>query len=129
MLFQHAACLFQFKFIRYGLIGICSTGIHIFVAFLFIRFIAPSIFLSNIAGFLIALNFSYYTQLKWVFDSRFTSLKFFKYFFVQAASLIIAIIASNTLDHLSIYLKTVVTAFILPVITFFVHKVWTFADS
>ncbi|WP_394699584.1 GtrA family protein [uncultured Desulfobacter sp.] len=121
--------LFQFKLFRYGLVGLFCTSIHILVASAFIRFIRPSLFLSNLVGFFIAFHVSYYAQSKWVFQSRVSFLKSLKYLLVQVASLMVAICISSALTPFDIYLKVMCTAFVLPLITFMVHKIWTFNDQ
>ena len=118
----------QWRIVRYGFVGLVSTGLHVGVAFLFIRFAVRSLFFSNLAGFSAAYFFSYYVQSKWVFNSNFTMGRFFKYFFVQLAALLAAIFISHTATPLNLYLKVVLTAVILPLITFIVHGAWTFSD-
>ncbi len=121
--------ILQMKLVRYGLLGLISTGIHVLVAFIFIRLVGPSLFFSNLAGFFVAYHFSYYAQSKWVFDSGLSLKKSMKYLLVQLISLMLAILFSHTVGTISVHLKVILTAFVLPLITFFVHKVWTFSDK
>ncbi len=118
--------LFQIKIVRYGLIGGISTAIHVGVAFLYIYYIQNSLFLSNTVGFLAAYLFSYTVQSKYVFKHAVSFAKAFKYFIVQFASLLAAMTFSSNITIENSYVQTIVVAFVLPLITFVVHKFWTF---
>ena len=113
---------------RYCVVGIVSTGIHVTAAILFIYFIKQALFLSNIFGFSWAYLFSYIAQSKFVFHSNLSLIKSIKYFFVQLLPLFFAISLSNMAEDLNLYLKVLLVAIILPLITFFIHKIWTFAE-
>ncbi|ACN16073.1 conserved hypothetical protein [Desulforapulum autotrophicum HRM2] len=120
---------FKIKLVRYGVVGLVSTGIHVLVASLFIRFINPSLLVSNLVGFFVAYHFSYYFQSKWVFKSNISLVKSLRYLVVQLSSLLVAVLFSHLLGDFSLYLKVVLTAFLLPLITFIIHRAWTFADQ
>ena len=52
--------------------------------------------------------------------------KAIKYFVVQFSALVVAIFSSELLSAYNSYLKTFVIALLLPLITFIIHKLWTF---
>ena len=83
MTFGFSSSFFRLKLIRYGIVGLISTGLHVGVASFFIRFIQPSLFFSNLTGFLVAYHFSYYAQSRWVFKSDLSLIKSLKYLFVR----------------------------------------------
>ncbi len=118
--------IFSHKIVRYGFIGGISTLIHISIASLFIYFISNSLFLSNITGFVVAYIFSYTIQSKFVFENQISLEKAIKYFLVQIGALIIAILLSDILNEFNSYIKSIIVAFLLPLVTFFIHKFWTF---
>jgi putative flippase GtrA len=118
--------IFSHKLIRYGFIGGISTLIHIGVASLYIYFIDDSLLKSNISGFLSAYIFSYTIQSKFVFEHKVSFIKASKYFLVQICALLVAIFISDILEGFNSYLKSVVVAMLLPLVTFFIHKFWTF---
>jgi putative flippase GtrA len=126
-IYKIAELYFKLKFVRYGIIGAISTGIHVTAAFAFIYFINKSLFLSNLFGFSWAYLFSYISQSKFVFESRISLEKALKYLFVQLFALLLSIELSNVADDFNIYLKVLLVVIILPIITFFIHKIWTFA--
>lgn len=111
---------------RYGFIGGISTLIHISIASLYIYFINNSLFISNIIGFLVAYIFSYTIQSKFVFEHKVNLNKATKYFLVQIGALILAIFLSDILDGFNSYIKSIIVALLLPLVTFFIHKFWTF---
>ena len=117
------------RLVRYGIVGIFSTGVHISAAFLFLYFVNQSLFFSNLFGFSWAYLFSYFFQSKFVFESHISPIKALKYLLVQLLSLLLAMGCSNAAAEFNIYLKVLLTAVILPLITFAVHKLWTFADD
>ncbi|HEX5670639.1 MAG TPA: GtrA family protein [Sulfuricurvum sp.] len=117
------------KLLRYGVIGAISTGIHITVAFIWIYTIHPSLFFSNLSGFLIAYTFSYTVQSRFVFQSTLTYAKALKYFIVQIIALMASIVVSDALSNFNPYIKTLIVALILPLFTYFIHTVWTFSSE
>ena len=118
--------LISHKLVRYGFIGGVSTLIHISVASLYIYFINDSLLKSNISGFLVAYIFSYTIQSRFVFEHKVSFSKALKYFLVQIGALVVAIFLSDILEGFNSYIKSVVVALLLPLVTFFIHKFWTF---
>lgn len=121
--------LFTYKIVRYVLVGGTSTLIHILVASLYIYFMYDSVFQSNVMGFLVAYIFSYLVQSRLVFEHAVSIQKAIKYFIVQFSALLLAIFTSDFFDSYNSYLRTLIVAVLLPLITFVIHKFWTFKDS
>ena len=115
------------KIVRYGLIGTLSTLIHITMAFLYIYFINDSIYISNIIGFLSAFGFSYLFQSKFVFQHTISYKKALKYFMVQSFALLLSIVISDLTPLGNAYLEVILVSIILPIMTYFLHKIWTFS--
>ncbi|MGZ8548573.1 MAG: GtrA family protein [Sulfuricurvum sp.] len=118
--------LYHNKLLRYALIGGVSTLIHLGSAFLWLYTINPSLFIANMAGFTLAFIFSYTVQSRYVFLHTLTFLKAFKYFIVQFGALLSALILSDMLVGVNNYVKTLLVVILLPLITFAIHKFWTF---
>jgi putative flippase GtrA len=119
--------IFNSQIIKYGIFGIISTLIHIGVASIFVRFFYESLILSNSMGFLSAFTFSYAAQSRLVFNVDPTCKKAVKFFLVQSVSLILAVKIAHLTENFSIYFKIAIVAFLLPLFTFFIHRIWTFA--
>jgi putative flippase GtrA len=120
--------VFKPQIVKYGIVGIVSTLIHIGAASVFVRFFYESLIVSNSVGFLTAFTFSYVAQSKLVFNATLTSQKAVRFFLVQSLSLILAVKTAQLMEDFSIYFKIVIVAFLLPVITFLVHRMWTFGE-
>ena len=121
--------LLSYKLIRYAFVGGVSTFIHIFIASMYIYFVSDSVFQSNVTGFLFAYVFSYTVQSKLVFEHEVNIEKAIKYFIVQFAALLLAIVMSNLFDSYNSYIRTVIVVVLLPLITFTTHKFWTFKEK
>jgi putative flippase GtrA len=118
--------LYHSKLIRYALIGGSSTLIHLGIAFLWLYAVNASLFFANTAGFSVAFIFSYTVQSRFVFLHPLSLPKAFRYFIVQFGALLSALILSNALVGYNSYIKTLIVVVLLPLITFVIHKLWTF---
>ena len=119
----------QYKLIRYGLTGGVATAIHLGIAYLYIYFIDASLFVSNVLGFLVAFIFSYLVQSLFVFKHAIKLIKAFKFFIVQFISLLISITFSSYIPLENSYLQTIIVILVLPLITYLIHKFWTFKEQ
>ena len=126
---KHTKKLFSYKLVRYGVVGGLSTMMHIGIASLYIYKIKDSVLQSNIAGFLVAYVFSYIMQSIHVFGHAVSWQKAIRYFIVQFGSLLMSVMLSNLLIDYNSYVKTFFVIIFMPLITFVIHKVWTFGPS
>ncbi|MDO9206842.1 MAG: GtrA family protein [Sulfuricurvum sp.] len=118
--------LYHNKLLRYALIGGFSTLIHLSIAFLWLFGVNQSLFIANVAGFTLAFVFSYTVQSRYVFLHPLSYSKALHYFIVQFGALLVSLILSNALIGLNSYVKTLIVVILLPLITFVIHKFWTF---
>lgn len=116
----------KFKLVKYFMVGGLSTLIHFLVASLYIFYLNDSLFVSNIIAFFIAYIFSYLMQSKFVFNQSITKQKAIKYFIVQFGALLFAISISNIIDKYNSYIQTLFVIILMPLITYIIHKFWTF---
>ena len=114
---------------KYGLVGAISTFIHIAIASLYIYFLDENIFIANALGFCIAFSFSYTVQSLYVFEHNLEKGKFLKYFLVQMGALLLALFISSFLSLENLYIQTLIISILLPLITFVIHKLWTFKNT
>ncbi len=117
------------KLVKYGIVGLISTAIHVCVAYLFLTYAVDSLLWSNIFGFLFAYVFSYIAQSKYVFSKDLSTDRALDYFVVQLASLLLSIALTALLSDYSNYLRVLVVIIMLPFITFSIHKLWTFSEN
>lgn len=116
----------SFQIFKYAIFGILSTLIHLSIAFIAMYYFHEEMILSNILGFLSAFTFSYLTQSRYVFDFPVSLKHASKYFVVQFLSLVVSLLFTFFLVDLNSYIQTLIVIFLLPMITFILHKFWTF---
>lgn len=124
---QGVAALWQVRLFRYGVVGVASTGIHLAVAFSLLRFVGAGVLAANLAGFVCAYGFSYLVQARYVFVAQLSWLNSIRYFGVQLAALSLSMLLSGLLAESNPYARTVLVVLVIPLITFFIHKLWTFS--
>lgn len=122
------ADVLQLKLVRYGLIGGVSTAIHLVFAFLLIGVFASTVFWANVVGFLCAYGVSYLAQASFVFESSVSLGSALRYFGVQLAALLVSLQISQLFGQENAYLRTVLVVLVIPLITFVIHKMWTFSS-
>jgi len=113
---------------KYGFFGVLATLIHLVSAWAVIYFFAASVFVANLIAFLTAFGFSYVFQTLYVFKSSFHLLKFVKFFAVQFGTFLFAYVISDVFPVSNSYLHTLLIVAIMPLVTFTIHKFWTFKE-
>ncbi|MCW8348059.1 GtrA family protein [Vibrio sp. ZSDZ65] len=120
--------LLEYRIVRFALSGGIATAIHIVVAFLYLHFIQDSVFFANVIGFCLAFIFSYLSQTLLVFKQNVNWSNATRFFVVQFGSLMLAQGLSELISDLNSYIRVIVVVLILPVITYIIHKLWTFSE-
>jgi len=113
---------------KYGFFGVLATLIHLFTAWAVIYFFTASVFSANLVAFVTAFGFSYIFQTLYVFNSSFHFVKFIKFFSVQFGSFLLAYLLSDVFPVPNGYLHTLLIVAIMPIVTFTIHKFWTFKE-
>ncbi|MEN4053544.1 GtrA family protein [Sulfurimonas sp. NWX79] len=113
---------------KYGFFGVVATLVHLFVAWTVIYLFNSSVFVSNLFAFLTAFVFSYVFQTLYVFQSSFHFIKLAKFFAVQFGTFLFSYILSDIFPIQNSYLHTLVIVAIMPLVTFMIHKFWTFKE-
>lgn len=111
---------------RYGFFGIIATVIHLLSAWLLIYGFAASVLLANSCAFLIAFMFSYLFQSKYVFHTAFYWQKFTRFFAVQGGAFVLAYMLSTWFPLDNQYMQTLLIVMVIPLVSFIIHKLWTF---
>ena len=117
---------FIIQLTKYGIFGVIATLIHLFTAWALIYFFQTTVFISNMLAFFVAFSFSYIFQTLYVFKTIFHFSKLFKFFTVQFGTFLFSYILSEMLSIQNNYLHTLLIVAIMPLITFVIHKFWTF---
>ncbi|HIP13930.1 MAG TPA: GtrA family protein [Sulfurimonas autotrophica] len=113
---------------KYGFFGVIATLVHLFTAWAIIYFFATSVFVANTLAFFTAFVFSYIFQTLYVFHSTFHIKKIVKFFSVQYGTFLFSYLVSDVFVIQNSYLHTLIIVAIMPLITFVIHKFWTFKE-
>jgi len=114
---------------RYGFFGIIATLIHLLSAWLLMYGVGASVLLANSCAFLIAFMFSYVFQSKYVFRATFDWQKFMRFFAVQSGAFMLAYMLSTWFRLDNQYIQTLLIVAVIPLISFVIHKLWTFKTA
>lgn len=121
--------LLQHRIVRFALTGGLATIIHIAVAFSFLHLVAENVLLANITGFSLAFIFSYFAQTILVFKHKINVGNLVRFFVVQFGALMISQGISELFADLNSYIRVLMVVVILPVVTYLIHKFWTFSGN
>ncbi|WP_112478471.1 GtrA family protein [Vibrio variabilis] len=121
--------LLKYRLVRFALTGGMATAIHIVVAFSFIHLIKDSVLYANMLGFSIAFLFSYFAQTVLVFRQKVNLSNALRFFMVQFGALMISQAISELFSDWNSYVRIMMVVVILPIITYLIHKVWTYSGS
>ncbi len=113
---------------KYIFFGFITTLLHLFTAWALIYLFATSVFSANIFAFFTAFVFSYIFQTFYVFSTSFHLTKLLKFFAVQFGTFLFSYILSDIFLIQNSYLHTLVIIAIMPLVTFMIHKFWTFKE-
>lgn len=119
--------LFQHRIVRFIFSGGIATLTHIGIAFTMLHFASASAFIANVVGFAVAFSVSYILQSIFVFQRSLSSKNVKRFFVVQFAALLISQVISGALQEDNPYLKVLFVVFLIPLVTYLIHKFWTFS--
>ncbi len=111
---------------KYGFFGVIATLVHLLTAWAIIYFFSASVFIANTFAFFTAFIFSYVFQTLYVFNTHFHIKRFMKFFLVQYGTFLFSYLLSDVFPITNGYLHTLLIVAIMPLITFVIHKFWTF---
>jgi len=111
---------------KYGFFGIIATLIYLLIAWSGIYFLNLSVYSANMTAFFTAFAFSYIFQTLFVFQTYFHLQKFIKFFLVQYGAFLASYFISTFVQLQNNYLHTLIISAIIPLFSFFIHKIWTF---
>lgn len=108
--------------------GVLVTGIHVIVAVLFIHLVSATQSLANGIAFIVATLFSYFINTLWSFSSVPHRKNLLRFVSVSLLGCGIAVAISGFADFfaLNYWLGIGCVLCIVPPVTFFLHKIWTF---
>lgn len=120
---------FNHRILRFAMVGGIATSTHIMVAFLFLSLFKNQVFLANLGGFSCAFGISYFLQSRFVFQKKTSWHNATRFLLVQLSGLLIAQAISQTLSGYNPYLRVLFVVVLIPLVTYFIHKVWTYRET
>jgi putative flippase GtrA len=119
------------QFIKFSGVGTVNTLIHLVVTVGLVELLQANPVIANVAAFVTANGFSFWANSRWSFQATMNRQRFFKFFAVSTAGLLLTIIVSGFAQAMHWhYLAGVALLFcVLPVLTFVFHKYWTFSSA
>jgi len=115
------------QFTGFSLIGVINTIVHLVIVIGLVEVLLVDPMLANAFAFMCANLFSFWANSRWSFQTALTRRRYMRFLSVSLVGLFISIIAIAVSEALHWhYLIGVFLSFIvLPLLTFFTHKKWT----
>ena len=119
------------QLVRFLWIGLVATAVHVAVAAHLMGNLMWSAVAGNAAAFICANLLSYFFQSVYVFDSRPSPVRYWRFLVVSLVCLTTVAAISWALEVLGVhYLAAIATVVVVvPFATFCVHSVWTFRSG
>ncbi|VBB16263.1 GtrA family protein [Burkholderia stabilis] len=116
------------RLIRFGVSGLCSTGLHALIAAAMFALFDATPVIANAAAFVCSTAFSYLANTLWSFSSRTTWGNFARFLAVAMAGLVVTMLLAHGTETLGLARAWSVVAVVLcvPPVTFVLHRLWTY---
>lgn len=122
--------LFNVSFLRFGVVGVAATVIHVVVFIALVELVAVSPVISSIPAFLLAMLASYAANYRWTFEATGPhSFHLPRYTVVALTGLCLNVAITHTVVNLLGYLYGLALALVIvviPIVTFFLNRTWTY---
>lgn len=116
------------RFVRFALVGVGSTALHVAVAWILIagRDLSPAV--ANGAAFLAATLFSCVLNTRWTFGAEWSKTGVARFLTVTSAMLMLSMGLARAVDMMGLApsIGILVIVSVVPIITFALHRTWTY---
>ena len=121
------------QFIKFTIVGIIASGIHIGTVIFLVELYSMNPVKSSVPAYIAALLTAYILNKTWTFQHKDTLIKaFIPYTLVSTLGLGLNILIMTVLIeqlHIKYFFALAAAVIIVPVVTFTLHKYWTFNPS
>ncbi len=116
------------KMLRFGLVGILMTLLHVAIARTLIEGLVVLPSPANGVAFTLATLTSYVINTKWSFSEPLHGRNLVRFIQIAGVGLLLSIIISGLADYygLSYWFGIVFVVVLIPPVTFFLHLKWTY---
>lgn len=114
--------------LRFCIIGSCSLLVYVSTGFLLLNVVGLTLMAANIIAFFPALMVSYLGQALWSFEASNETSSLLKFVMLSVIALATTMLISYSVTESSIPASfgILITAVVLPIISFVVQKLWVF---
>ncbi|WP_269504962.1 GtrA family protein [Burkholderia sp. IMCC1007] len=116
------------RLVRFGLAGLCSTGLHALIAGTMYALFDATQVIANAVAFLCATVFSYLANTLWSFSSTVHSRNLRRFLVVALAGFAETMALARMAELLDVPRdwSIVAIALLIPPTTFLMHRLWTY---
>ncbi|WP_316858326.1 GtrA family protein [uncultured Cohaesibacter sp.] len=119
--------------LRFGIVGVMATLIHMSVASGLVHFASVNVFTANLAAYLIAFIFAFSGHFFWTFQTGGALRQaLWRYFVISASAfavnnlVLLALVKSGVLSKV---MSVLIAAAIVPAISYFASRFWGFKQA
>lgn len=121
------------QMVKFGFVGLAATAVHVAMLFLLVEQLGVEPVLASVPAFLTALVISFLANHHWTFSAKGTYGHYFSRFAtVSAAGMIVNVAImyiTVSLMHLSYVAGLMAVVILVPLVSFFLQRYWTFSSS
>jgi len=116
--------------IKYYLIGIVATLIHIVIVVFLIEGFGTRSGLANGVAFTLATFFSYFMNTHWSFQSKMSMIVLRRFWSVAALGCVLAVAISSIAEALGFHylIGIAMVMSVVPIISYLLHRNWTYSE-
>ncbi|MGD8911928.1 MAG: GtrA family protein [Candidatus Thiodiazotropha sp.] len=115
----------------FGVVGISATLTNYLIAVLCYEYVGLNIYASQLVGYCLAVMVSLFGHSKFTFNTQLTTGVFLRFITVSLTTLALSEVLLHFLEtsfSLSHRVSLMVVVIFIPVITFFLSKLWVFSE-
>ena len=114
--------------IKYYLIGGLAVALHLLMVVCMVELWQIKSTIANAIAFVLATIFSNIANTYWSFEARVTGKILIRFWIVATFGLVLAILISSLANHMHLHylIGTLMVVLVTPIISYTLHKNWTY---
>lgn len=114
------------RIIRFGVVGVMATGVHVSVAWVIFNWLVRDATIANVTAFVVANVVSFLLQTLWSFSARPSVARFLRFATVSIAGLLTAGLIPLVCGRQTFWLPTFAIVVCIPAVSYVLHARWTY---